>query len=151
MGQKRRESASKRSPPARFSRLHDSKIKLRAFTFSIRSWLQRVNVRHYNPLRDSGGEGSIARTGQKTCMKTRKTKETARRLKRPQPRLSKSKPDRLVEEATVDCYNESEQATGLYTMIEDNLQSPFETESPRGYDNGYRVDITEDVQVNKKD
>jgi hypothetical protein len=35
--------------------------------------------------------------------------------------------DELVEEATVDCYNETEQACGLYTMIEDNLGLPFET------------------------
>jgi hypothetical protein len=35
--------------------------------------------------------------------------------------------DRLVEEATVDCYNETEQVSGLYTMIEDNLAVPFET------------------------
>jgi len=33
----------------------------------------------------------------------------------------------MVEEAIVDCYNESEQATGLYTMIENNLALPFET------------------------
>jgi len=33
----------------------------------------------------------------------------------------------LVEEAVVDCYNESEQVVGLYTMIEDNLALPFET------------------------
>jgi hypothetical protein len=43
-------------------------------------------------------------------------------------RLSEARLDQLVEEATVDCYNESEQATGFYTMIEDNLQLPFETE-----------------------
>jgi hypothetical protein len=35
--------------------------------------------------------------------------------------------DALIEEATVDCYNEDEQVTGLYTMIEDNLALPFET------------------------
>jgi hypothetical protein len=35
--------------------------------------------------------------------------------------------DRLVEEATVDCYNETEQISGLYMMIEDNLGVPFET------------------------
>lgn len=29
--------------------------------------------------------------------------------------------DRLVEAAIVDCYNESEQVAGLYTMIEENL------------------------------
>ena len=42
-------------------------------------------------------------------------------------RLSKARLDELVEEAIVDCYNESEQATGLYTMIEDNLAFPFAT------------------------
>jgi hypothetical protein len=33
----------------------------------------------------------------------------------------------LVEEAIVDCFNESEQVVGLCTMIEDNLALPFET------------------------
>ena len=33
----------------------------------------------------------------------------------------------VVEEAVVDCYNESEQIVGLYTKIEDNLALPFET------------------------
>ena len=42
-------------------------------------------------------------------------------------RLSKARLDKLVEEAIVDCYNESEQATGLYTMIENNLAFPFAT------------------------
>lgn len=34
----------------------------------------------------------------------------------------------MVEEATVDCYNDDEEATGLFTMIEENLALPFETE-----------------------
>ncbi len=42
-------------------------------------------------------------------------------------RLSRARLDELVEEAIIDCYNESEQVTGLYTMIEDNLAVPFET------------------------
>jgi len=42
-------------------------------------------------------------------------------------RLSKTRLDRLVEETIVDCYNESEQVVGLYTMIENNLALPFET------------------------
>jgi hypothetical protein len=42
-------------------------------------------------------------------------------------RFSKSRLDELVEAAIGDCYNESEQATGLYTMIDDNLALPFET------------------------
>ena len=44
------------------------------------------------------------------------------------PQWTKAELDRLVEEATVDCYNESEQACGLYTMIEENLAMPFETQ-----------------------
>ena len=35
---------------------------------------------------------------------------------------------RLVEEAIVDAYNESEQRCGLFTMIENHLALPFETE-----------------------
>ena len=33
----------------------------------------------------------------------------------------------MIDEATVDAYNEDEQLTGLYTMIEDNLAVPFTT------------------------
>src|SRR5437764_10678587 len=51
----------------------------------------------------------------------------SRKGRRGRPRISKARLDRLVEEAIVDCYNESEQATGLYTMIENNLALPFET------------------------
>ena len=42
-------------------------------------------------------------------------------------RLSKNKLEAMIEEATVDCYNESEQLVGWLTMIEDNLKVPFET------------------------
>lgn len=35
--------------------------------------------------------------------------------------------DKLIEEATVDAYDEEEQATGFYTMIDDNLALPFRT------------------------
>jgi hypothetical protein len=33
----------------------------------------------------------------------------------------------MIEEATVDCGNESERATGWFTMIDENLATPFET------------------------
>src|SRR6266702_8500034 len=42
--------------------------------------------------------------------------------------LSEERLDELVEEAIVDAYGESEQTTGFYTMMEDNLRLPFETE-----------------------
>jgi len=35
--------------------------------------------------------------------------------------------DEMIEEATVDCYDETEQASGLYTMIEENRTVPFKT------------------------
>jgi hypothetical protein len=42
--------------------------------------------------------------------------------------MSKAQLDAMVEEATVDCYNESEQITGLFTVIEDELATPFKTQ-----------------------
>jgi Calcium binding len=42
--------------------------------------------------------------------------------------LSKERLEELVEEATIDAYNESEQASGFFTMMEDNLKLPFDTE-----------------------
>lgn len=44
------------------------------------------------------------------------------------PRLSKKQLEAMTEEATVDCYNESEQAVGWFTMIEEHLKLPFETQ-----------------------
>jgi hypothetical protein len=35
--------------------------------------------------------------------------------------------DELISEAVVDCYNASEELTGIYTMLEENLGLPFTT------------------------
>jgi hypothetical protein len=35
--------------------------------------------------------------------------------------------DTLIDEAIVDCYNESEQISGIFTMLEENLTLPFAT------------------------
>jgi hypothetical protein len=52
--------------------------------------------------------------------------------------------DALIAEATVDCYNESECVTGLYTMLEANLAVPFQT-AVLGVDVTVRgVDLTVD-------
>jgi len=45
----------------------------------------------------------------------------------PVRKRSRARLDALVEQATVDCYNDDEQLTGLYTMIADNLVTPFST------------------------
>jgi hypothetical protein len=42
-------------------------------------------------------------------------------------RLSKARFRELADEATMDAGNESEQAVGWLTMIEDNVDFPFET------------------------
>ena len=52
---------------------------------------------------------------------------TRRRKNRAALRLSKARLAELIEEATVDAYGESEQTTGWFTMIDQNLAVPFET------------------------
>ncbi|MBI3045290.1 MAG: hypothetical protein HYY78_20950 [Betaproteobacteria bacterium] len=42
-------------------------------------------------------------------------------------KLSAAKLKRLIEEATVDAYGESEQRVGFLTLIEENLALPFVT------------------------
>jgi len=42
--------------------------------------------------------------------------------------LSTERLDELIEEATTDANGESEQATGFYTMLENDLRLPFDTE-----------------------
>ena len=36
--------------------------------------------------------------------------------------------DKLIAEAIVDCYDESEQTSGFYTMLEESLGLPFQTQ-----------------------
>lgn len=55
------------------------------------------------------------------------TTKAGRSTKKPTSRINKARLAAMVEEATVDCYDESEQVTGLFTMIEENLEVPFAT------------------------
>jgi hypothetical protein len=59
------------------------------------------------------------------------------------------KPDleAMVEEATVDAYNESEQVSGLFTMIEDNLEVPFKTKVLGATVTVERVDLDRREQI----
>src|SRR6266542_523205 len=41
--------------------------------------------------------------------------------------LSAARLDEMIEQATVDCYDDSEQVCGLFTLLEDALAVPFET------------------------
>ena len=45
----------------------------------------------------------------------------------PRPAISAAELDELIEQATVDCYNDSEQVTGLFTLLEEHLTVPFQT------------------------
>ena len=56
-------------------------------------------------------------------MQSRRPKKRSQR----RSRISQARLAEMIEEATVDCYNESEQITGWFTMIEDNLAVPFDT------------------------
>jgi len=59
----------------------------------------------------------------------REAAERMRKTAKVKPsRMDPRKLDRLIEEAVVDAYDESEQRTGLYTMLEENLDLPFKTE-----------------------
>jgi hypothetical protein len=55
--------------------------------------------------------------------------------------------DALIEEATVDCYNDSEQVTGLFTMIEEHLVLPFQATVLGVPVTVARVDVTTDDQI----
>jgi hypothetical protein len=62
-------------------------------------------------------------------------------------RLSKARLDELVEEALVDAYGESEQVTGFYTMMENDLRLPFETDVLGITVLVEAIDITDDDQL----
>jgi Calcium binding len=62
-------------------------------------------------------------------------------------RLSKARLDGLIEEALVDAYGESEQVTGFYTMMENDLPLPFETKVLGVTAIVEAIDITEDDQL----
>ena len=45
----------------------------------------------------------------------------------PRPKPSNKLLDAMIEEATVDAYNDEEQITGLFTMLEEHLALQFQT------------------------
>ena len=46
----------------------------------------------------------------------------------PRPKPNTKLLDAMIEEATVDAYHDEEQITGLFTMLEEHLALPFDTE-----------------------
>lgn len=61
--------------------------------------------------------------------------------------ISKARLDALLEEATVDCYGESEQIVGIFTMLEENLRLPFETTVLGTRVTITSVDLTDNEQI----
>jgi len=55
--------------------------------------------------------------------------------------------DALIEEAIVDAYDTSEQATSFYTMLENDLALPFKTEVLGMEVTVERVDLTDDEDI----
>jgi hypothetical protein len=61
--------------------------------------------------------------------------------------LDKAELRAMIEEATVDAYNEDEQLTGLFTMLEEHLDVPFTT-TVLGVEVTVRgVDLTPDGRI----
>ena len=63
------------------------------------------------------------------------------------PRISKAKLEEMIEEATVDACNESEQTTGWLTMIDEHLAVPFETTVLGVPVTVVRVDLNDSEQI----
>ena len=55
--------------------------------------------------------------------------------------------EELVDEAIVDAYNEAEQRMGLFTMIDDHLALPFETEVLGAPVTVERVDVNDAEEI----
>jgi hypothetical protein len=62
-------------------------------------------------------------------------------------RPSRALLERLVEEATIDAYGDGEQRCRLFTMMEDQLSLPFETEVLGVPVTVERIDLTEADEV----
>jgi GTPase len=78
---------------------------------------------------------------------TRTTSPAARKKGSQQKGLPTAKLDELIEEATVDAHDESEQITGFYTMFEEHLAVPFKTVVLGVEVTVERVDMTDDEQI----
>jgi hypothetical protein len=72
-------------------------------------------------------------------------RRTTRRGERWPP--PKAKLTALIEEAIVDAYNESEQRVGFYTLLDERLKTPFDTEILGVTVTVERIDMTDDEQI----
>jgi hypothetical protein len=61
--------------------------------------------------------------------------------------ISEARLDELVEEATVDCYDESEQISGFFNMLEEQLAVPFTTKLLGAEISVKRIDLTDEEEI----
>lgn len=78
---------------------------------------------------------------------TRSTKGPARRKARNGWPPSQGRLTSLVDEATVGAYGESEERCGLFTMIEEHVVLPFETDVLGVAVTVERIDLTEADEI----
>lgn len=76
-----------------------------------------------------------------------KTRPVRSKKGSPRKELSAAKLDELIAEATVDAYDESEQTTGFYTMLEEHLAVPFKTDVLGVEVTVERIDLTEGDEI----
>jgi hypothetical protein len=62
-------------------------------------------------------------------------------------RISKARLEEMIEQATVDAYNEAEQTIGWLTMIDENLAVPFETTVLRVRVTVKRIDMNRNDEI----
>lgn len=73
------------------------------------------------------------------------TRRTIVKRKRWPP--SKAKLAALIEEAIIDAYSESEQRVGFYTLLDERLKTPFDTEILGVTVTAERIDMTDHEQI----
>ncbi|MGB6449885.1 MAG: calcium-binding protein [Steroidobacteraceae bacterium] len=72
-------------------------------------------------------------------------RQTTRKGERWPP--TKAKLNALIEEAIVDAYGESEQRVAFYTMLDERLETPFNTKILGVAVTVERIDMTDDEQI----
>ena len=78
---------------------------------------------------------------------TRAKSGMAGKPRRQRPEDSAARLDALIEEATVDAYDESEHTTGFFTMLENHLAVPFSTNVLGMAVTVEAIDLTDDEEI----
>jgi hypothetical protein len=78
---------------------------------------------------------------------TRARKAIAGKTQRRRKNYSAAMLDTLIDEATVDAYDDSEQKAGFFTMLENHLATPFATEVLGMIVMVEAVDMTDDEEI----